>query len=197
MQDELLLARLRRCEEILKSHGISPDSSQTLGTDPSHDSEQAENDRTLGSAVPSQHSSPVKQDNNSVPAEPFGALRKDPGKLVGEQGRTKFYENSLYSGLKEEIHASDDILEPSSEDESEATREFANAPHSIEFMLGISPTSAPLVSLHPPSELIYKLWQVFLENINPLTKIIHQPTLQSAIFDAIFNLEKVPKGWKH
>lgn len=193
-QEELLLARLRRCEDILKFHGISPDSSQGHGADASHDPEQPENEMSLGLEARSRHYSTIKKEPSGAPVGPAGPHIKDPGNLVIEQGRTKFFENNLFSGLNDELRENDEILELSSGDESEATREFANAPYSVDFMLGISPTSAPLVALHPPPELIYKLWQVFLDNINPLTKIIHQPTLQSAIFDASFNLDKVPKG---
>ena len=187
-QEELLLARLRRCEDILKSHGLSPDLSQGDEPDESHDPEQAEPEKSLS------YDPPSLQHSTGTSVEPVDTPPADPGKLVVKQGRTKYFENMLYSALNEELPPRDDILESSSDDESEATREFANAPLTIDFLLGISPTNAPLSSLHPPPEIIYKLWHVFLENFNPLTKIIHQPTLQSAIFDASFNLDKVPKG---
>jgi hypothetical protein len=190
-QEELLLARLRRCEDILKIHGISPDTNQGNETGWGYGLEQA--DRSPSDAL-SRHHSAMKEEPDSVSFRSANVHKKETGKLVLEQGGTKYFENNLYSGLNEELRGNDDILDASSEDESEAINGFANSPYSVEFLLGISPTSAPLTALHPPPELIYKLWQVFLDNVNPLTKMIHQPTLQGAIFEASFNLGKVPKG---
>lgn len=57
-----------------------------------------------------------------------------------------------------------------------------------------SPSNETLTSLHPDPVHIFKLWQVFLENVNPLTKIIHAPVLQQQIFNAIGDLSSVGKG---
>jgi hypothetical protein len=193
-QEELLLARLRRCEDILKIHGINLDSSQDIESGVKQDLEQVKYETSLGSKQLSRDESAMKEENSGTSIGSTGAHMKESGKLVVEQGGMKYFDNNLYSGLDEELHGNDDIFDPSSEDESEAVNGFANSPNSVDFLLGISPTSAPLTALHPPPELIYKLWQVFLDNVNPLTKIIHQPTLQNAIFDASFNLENLPKG---
>lgn len=189
-----MLARLRRCEDILKIHGISPDSSQANEAGVRQGLERVEYETSLGSRHLSRDESVVKEENGRPSIGSTGAHIKESGKLVVEQGGTKYFENNLYSGLNEELEGNDDILDPSSEDESEAINEFANSPNSVDFLLGISSTSVPLTALHPPPELIYKLWQVFLNNVNPLTKIIHQPTLQSAIFNGIFNIAKLPQG---
>jgi hypothetical protein len=39
-----------------------------------------------------------------------------------------------------------------------------------------------------------KLWQVFLDNINPMTKLIHQPTLQQTIVQSISQLDNLPRS---
>lgn len=38
--------------------------------------------------------------------------------------------------------------------------------------------------LHPPQIQIFKLWQVYLDNIHPLLMVTHAPTLQNRILDA-------------
>ncbi|KAF7563735.1 hypothetical protein G7046_g384 [Stylonectria norvegica] len=48
--------------------------------------------------------------------------------------------------------------------------------------------------LHPHPKHIYRLWQVFVEKVNPLTKIIHVPTLQQRVLDASWDLSNVPKS---
>jgi hypothetical protein len=50
--------------------------------------------------------------------------------------------------------------------------------------------------LHPPTHLIHQLWQTFIENVNPLTKLVHIPSLQPAIEKAIANINHVPKGFE-
>jgi hypothetical protein len=63
------------------------------------------------------------------------------------------------------------------------------------YVLGLeaTPKNGPL---HPPTEFIYCLWQIFLENVNPLSKLIHVPTLEPAIEKAITNIQRVPRGFE-
>jgi hypothetical protein len=42
--------------------------------------------------------------------------------------------------------------------------------------------------------MIFRLWQFFLDSVNPLIKIIHAPTLQRKILKAVDNLQEVPKN---
>ena len=56
-----------------------------------------------------------------------------------------------------------------------------------------TPNSA---SSHPPAEVIHQLWRAFIENVNPLSKLVHVPSLQAAIDRAISNIEHVPRGFE-
>jgi hypothetical protein len=56
--------------------------------------------------------------------------------------------------------------------------------------------TASTASSHPPAELIRQLWQTFIENVNPLTKLVHIPSLQPAIEKAIANIECIPRGFE-
>ena len=47
--------------------------------------------------------------------------------------------------------------------------------------------------MHPPPVQIFRLWQTFLVNVNPLVKIFHAPTTQQTILDATGDLPNVPK----
>jgi hypothetical protein len=38
--------------------------------------------------------------------------------------------------------------------------------------------------LHPEQIQIFRLWQIYLENVDPLLKVTHAPTLQPRIIDA-------------
>lgn len=47
--------------------------------------------------------------------------------------------------------------------------------------------------MHPEPKHIYRFWQIFVERVNPLTKIIHVPTLQQRVLDASWDLTSISK----
>ena len=59
----------------------------------------------------------------------------------------------------------------------------------------LATTSSPNQThvLHPSPDQIPKLWQIFLSNVNPLMKVVHQPTLQH-IIESIADIEHIPRG---
>lgn len=59
------------------------------------------------------------------------------------------------------------------------------------FDLFISATRQSLKGVHPNQLHIFKLWQTFLENVNPLTKILHAPTVQQQILEAMSDLSSI------
>lgn len=46
---------------------------------------------------------------------------------------------------------------------------------------------------HPQPVQIFRLWQTCLDNVNPLVKLFHAPTLQQTILNATGNLKEVPE----
>lgn len=65
--------------------------------------------------------------------------------------------------------------------------------NSTDFLLfGSLITDLDLTVLHPPDHVqIFKLWQVYLENVNPLLKVTHTPTLQVKLINATGDLRNV------
>lgn len=62
-------------------------------------------------------------------------------------------------------------------------------------MLGIRPKSHTKIR-HPPNEIILQLWQIFVERIDPLTKVVHVPTLQPAIQKAASDTTSIPRTFE-
>ena len=62
------------------------------------------------------------------------------------------------------------------------------------YILGWSPPF--IASSHPERESIYQSWQTFIDNINPLSKLVHIPSLQPAMEKPITNIERIPKGFE-
>ncbi|KAK7402581.1 hypothetical protein QQX98_011686 [Neonectria punicea] len=85
-------------------------------------------------------------------------------------------ERCLWSDLDSELkHPPNHILYPK---EDAALCSLSPLPFS-------SPGTQPeLDRLHPEPRSIYRLWQTFVESVNPLTKIVHVPSLQQRILDA-------------
>ncbi|KAF2852134.1 hypothetical protein T440DRAFT_52397 [Plenodomus tracheiphilus IPT5] len=48
-----------------------------------------------------------------------------------------------------------------------------------------------LQTLHPSQAHIFKLWQLYLDNVNPLLKVTHTPTLQKRMIDAASDLTRI------
>ena len=54
----------------------------------------------------------------------------------------------------------------------------------------LSPTQPPL----PKAAQVFMLWQTFLENVDPLTKLLHTPTVQHKMMQATSSVEDLPKS---
>ncbi|MCJ1312246.1 hypothetical protein MMC25_005920 [Agyrium rufum] len=111
-------------------------------------------------------------------------------KLVHEKGRSKFLDNGLWTRVVEELADPEDAIEHSSDEDND---ESAAIHDNTDFLLGLTPASISIESSHPPPNQILELWQVFLENVDPLTKILHPPTLRPVIEKATRDLSSVPR----
>lgn len=65
---------------------------------------------------------------------------------------------------------------------------FDNDDH---LLFGSRQAAFELPTLHPEPVHIFRLWQVYIENVNPLLRVTHTPTLQGRIIEAASNLTNV------
>ena len=56
---------------------------------------------------------------------------------------------------------------------------------------GSSKTAGDLSGLHPQPGQILRLWQIYSENVNPLLKLTHIPTMQARIIDVASNVTNI------
>lgn len=61
------------------------------------------------------------------------------------------------------------------------------------FPFVVGGTVASVTSAHPSPVQMFQLWQVYIQNVSPLLKITHTPTLQGQIISASANPAKIPK----
>ena len=64
-------------------------------------------------------------------------------------------------------------------------------PNSDHLLFGSSETAVDVFTLHPEQVQIFRLWQIYIDNVNPLLKVTHTPTLQARIIDAASNLASI------
>ena len=58
------------------------------------------------------------------------------------------------------------------------------------FVFGFSSNATDLLQLHPSPETMFSLWQIYLENVDPLLKLVHAPSVQRHLIRASHNLAK-------
>ena len=59
------------------------------------------------------------------------------------------------------------------------------------FLFGSRKANVDLSTLHPQQAQIFRLWQIYLDNVDPLLKITHTPTLQTRIIDAASDVTSI------
>lgn len=65
---------------------------------------------------------------------------------------------------------------------------FRNTDH---LLLGSRKTVIDLSTFQPPPAQIFRLWQIYLDNVNPLLKVTHTPTLQARVVQAITDVANI------
>lgn len=58
-------------------------------------------------------------------------------------------------------------------------------------LFGTPNTNVDLSTLHPEPVQIFRLWQIYLDNVNPLLKVTHTPSLQGRIIEAASNVTNI------
>ncbi|CAI7616584.1 unnamed protein product [Penicillium glandicola] len=110
--------------------------------------------------------------------------------MITKDGNSIYLDNNLWTSVSNELPNAADVLDDASDNGSDNFAQDVSDEYAI---LSTSATRYVLTELHPNPLNIFKLWQAFLENVNPLTKIIHAPTVQQQILDAMSDLPKVSR----
>ncbi|KAL9115660.1 MAG: hypothetical protein Q9227_000028 [Pyrenula ochraceoflavens] len=186
--DNELLSRLRRLESVVQNFGVNVEDDRTTTQKQVHESRppavtQTPSDKDYYDADP----------KKMVPK----AVDKDFGRLVIGDGRSRYVTNSFWMSLGDEVAEMQYILdEPSSEEDEDQSPDHSgsgSSPSHQGFIFGFSSTSVNLRALHPTPSQVFILWEVFKENVDPLIRIIHRPSLKGIVFQASNNPESINK----
>ncbi|TVY76135.1 Aurofusarin cluster transcription factor aurR2 [Lachnellula suecica] len=167
-----LVARLSRAEEALRKAGLKIE----------------DGDECYGVAEETDSSRAAQNGNQNA----VGRGRTiEGGRLVIERGESRYVETSIWGDISAEVREdSIHLLQDSSDDES--TNDISPTSDYCSLLFGRLMINKSLTSLHPPTVQIFRLWQAFLNNVNPLTKILHAPTTQELLLRAMEDLATVP-----
>ena len=76
--------------------------------------------------------------------------------------------------------------------ETVVTRAWDQSTHNDALLLfGSCGSTVDNSTLHPDPVQIFRLWQIYLDNVNPLFKVTHTPSLQGRIIEAASNITNI------
>ncbi|KAM4056646.1 fungal specific transcription factor [Hirsutella rhossiliensis] len=176
LQERDLVDRLKKYESLLSEHGVKFDAiGHDLRSDGPHmdDVEELENDFEGLKTSPEASASPSAASQNEKPRGSWFSLHK-------------------------EFRASEQLLHDSSEDDIDGSTihrafdKMFGEQDGFPFVIGGRAES--VTGAHPSTIHILQLWQIYIDNINPLLKITHVPTMQGQIIEATSRLDRAPKN---
>ena len=209
--DTELLARLRRLEGVVQSlgKGIDEDGDKDGDKDGEMDTELAETKQDPppqpgqqnggDSARPKSSCQKHLEDGPYVQkkaGKESAPLVKEFGRLVVEDGRSRYVSNKFWNSLSEEVAEMRDILDDPTEDEddypSPGSGSSAAANHQG-FLFNFSSTVLDLRVFHPRPEHIPTYWHMFKENVDPVIKLFHIPHYEKLYFKAARDMDHLSK----
>ncbi|RVX70018.1 hypothetical protein B0A52_06189 [Exophiala mesophila] len=188
-REQLLSARLKRYESLLHANGI--DLAQIADPSNPDPTEAITKPETIESVDPrGQLHTPVSPSTAPTESTEPQTTVFQPQLLFGQNG-AKLVDNNLWSRVAEEIQ---DDVDDGQDDSSDAASDAETSYSNYAYVLGADPFQ-PAFS-HPPDQHSLYLWHAFLRNVNPLTKLVHVPTLQPAFEKARANINHIPSGFE-
>ncbi|KAI1109377.1 fungal-specific transcription factor domain-containing protein [Nemania sp. NC0429] len=199
-----LLERLARCEQLLKQYtdgNVPPAQKETAPATASPGMIPATTTTTsTGTAAepgPSRSSSSgqiaslsaIKAESDAQPAY------KPTGKVVEEDGNVRFMDNTVRISFHDELAAMRNIIDDDDQ-KSEPSTVGLSPDNNADIFLGVEDPAVDLQELQPDLVNVFRLWQLFIDRVNPLIKIIHAPSLQPYVMDAAADITKVPLAYQ-
>ncbi|KAI1170123.1 fungal-specific transcription factor domain-containing protein [Nemania sp. FL0916] len=116
------------------------------------------------------------------------------GKVVIDDDGTKFTDSHLWATVHNEISAMREMLEDDETAEDYHTPIDSHTPEHNASLVLSEGTDGNVEEYRPSPAHAFRLWQTFLEKVNPLTKVIHVPSVQPKLVEATTNPGSIPKN---
>ncbi|KAK2033645.1 fungal-specific transcription factor domain-containing protein [Colletotrichum zoysiae] len=189
LQERDLVDRLKKYESLLAENGVKFDPIAADLKAPDRNSMHMDDDHQI--------------DDDADLANDFEGLKTSPEgstspSVAGSRRSQSDKPFNKWFPFHKEFRASEELLRDSSEDEVDGSTihhafdKMYDNQDGFPFVVGSR--NASVMHLHPSPIQIFQLWQIYINNVNPLLKITHVPTVQGLIIEASANLEKIPKN---
>lgn len=210
-RDKELLERLRKLERVVKGLGAEVPGLEKESEKDSSDHEARERaggsdvsivvSKALGCADgQSTRASEVDFQNktNYIEEQKQSRFETRFGRLVINEGRSRYINNSFWANLSNEVEDLKGILNQSSDEEDD------NSPGSDEMLatrhqgwiFSFSSQSVDMLNLHPLPNQISNYWEVYKDRVDPLVKVLHLPTLEPTVLSAASHLSNLSKAFE-
>ncbi|KAJ6190948.1 C6 zinc finger domain protein [Penicillium mononematosum] len=186
-----LLVRLRHYESLLRKHNIKFDPLHTPATDyksPSEDerdeiTDSAQFQRALSDT--DSRLSKEKAAGKSKSSDLWHAMSQKTEDPEGGEGNDGEDDENDIGFLRDNDHMRQAVIK-------KAWNHMFQGKSNDHLLFG-SPVGDvdDLSASHPTQVQIFRLWQIYLDNVNPLLKVTHTPTLQTRIIDAVGDIANV------
>ena len=217
-RDAGLFARLKRLEAVVKDLGVPVDHDEPPRTEIGEAGQReghthsAPNAADISMSQTPDLSSHAKLTHAQAQ---FPAQRADDnkvsnvenrfGRLVINEGRSRYVNNSFWASLSNEVEDLKGILNEDSDGDAEQDSVDMAAlqglgpdhrHHHHGWIFGFNSRSVDLLSLHPAPMHIQAYWVVYKQRVDPLVKVLHIPTLESTVLTAASHLANLAKGFE-
>lgn len=133
-------------------------------------------------------------------------LRDNGRLLLNDIGKTRYVSSAFWSKINDELDQlraetqklTDDDTDDTDEDESSSAagpqfHSTVQGDHHA-FIFGYRSSDVDLRKLHPLPSQIPFIWQVYCENVDPVAKILHVPTMDNAIRKLRTDMDRISPG---
>ncbi|GAB7350167.1 hypothetical protein MBLNU459_g0832t1 [Dothideomycetes sp. NU459] len=224
-RDAELLARLRRLEGVVKGLGVEvsnddavPDAGREPDRGPVVDQSSAAQSLNIARSPDDNNNNHISSSgcNNSnsnvvsleddfgertrvIDGHTFGRLESRFGRLVVNEGKSRYINNSFWANLSTEVEDLKGILNEASDDDADGDSPNAAATQAGQhhgWVFSFSSQNVDLLSLHPIPVQIETYWNVYRERVDPLVKVLHIPTTEPTVLAAASHLANLSKSFE-
>ncbi|RAL09859.1 putative C6 transcription factor [Aspergillus homomorphus CBS 101889] len=202
-QDAELLSRLRRLEGVIEH--LNEKRTASVSDTPSPRQPRSENVSAQGPPAP--HVGDGDGDGcplmlnaaNVDPLRPMASrnIEHEFGRLVIDEGRSRYVSNRFWASLGDEIEELQDILDPSSSEDEDYPSPGSSSTNSANhdgFIFGFYSLSHSLRDFLPPPPKVSVLWNIYHENVAPMVPIVHKPTAKQLFTTAAHDPSSLDKN---
>ncbi|RMZ78346.1 hypothetical protein DV738_g3862, partial [Chaetothyriales sp. CBS 135597] len=187
--DAELLARLKKLESVVNSLGANVDENGRLVGSSSPSATDAANHDICGSEGETGvlHGSSGKR----------SSLDRRLGRLIVSDDRSRYVSNLFWASMGDEIAEMRDLLDDAESTEDEEDSHESPAHEKLNshqgFIFGYSSLMVDIKALHPTPSHIFILWEAFKDNIDPVVRLLHRPTIHEMFMKAASSLDRISR----